>query len=63
VCFARVDIPRLLLRFIVSNIYDKMDPNSYFSLNKIMTAENGALAVSVDIPFEKIEIENASRRS
>jgi len=63
VCFARDDIPRLLLRFIVSNIYDKMDPNSYFSLNKIMTAKNGALVVSNDIPFEKIEIENASRRS
>jgi len=57
VCFPRADIPRHLLKFIASNVCDKMNTNPYLSLKKIETAENGDIAVSEVFPFNTMNAE------
>ena len=37
-CLPRPEIPKHLISFIVKNVYDKMNPNPYFSLKKILAA-------------------------
>jgi hypothetical protein len=55
VCFARAEIPKHLLLFIVSNVYDKMNdrgnPNRHFSLKKVAAAYNGGLAIDDLVTF------------
>jgi hypothetical protein len=62
VCFPRADIPRHLLKFIVSNVCDKMNTNPYLSLEKIETSENGDLAISEEFPFNMKIAMNAEER-
>ena len=62
VCFPRADIPRHLLKFIVSNVCDKMKTNPYLSLEKIETSENGDLAISEEFPFNMKIAMNAEER-
>jgi len=46
VCFSRAEIPKFLLRFLVTNIFDKMNPtNPHFSLKKVAAAKNGDLEI------------------
>ena len=62
VSFAQADIPRHLLKFIVSNVCDKMSTNPYLSMNKIETAENGDIAISEVFPFNMMVAMNAEER-
>jgi hypothetical protein len=57
VCFPRADITRHLLKFIASNVCDKMNTNPNLSLKKIETAENGDIAVSEVFPFNAMNAE------
>ena len=61
-CFARAEIPRLLLKFIVSNVYDKMSPNKHFSLTKVWAKEDGDMAVDDLIAFNMPRIDAEERK-
>lgn len=67
VCLARAEIPRLLLRFIVSNVYDKMNdrrnPNPHFGLKKVAAAENGALAIDDLVAFNSDGMYEEAKRN
>jgi hypothetical protein len=60
--FARAEIPSHLIKFIVSNVCDKMNTNPFLSLKKIETAENGDIAVSEVFPFNMMVAMNAEER-
>ena len=65
VCFARAEIPKHLLKFIVTNIYDRMKPTNhpYFSLKKVQSDLNGKLAVTDEMTFNNLDNYTEERRN